>query len=60
MKTIINGYTLERVESYCGRSTPIVEWKVYYPTGQFWGTYQRKKDALEFIQSSTASANAVS
>jgi hypothetical protein len=51
MKTKINGFTLERKESYCGRTTPIVEWIVYWPNGALWATYQRKKDAIEFINS---------
>lgn len=51
MKTKVNGFTLERYETYCGRTTPIIEWRVYLRNGAFWGSYQRKKDAIAFIYS---------
>jgi hypothetical protein len=49
MKNVINGFTLERKESYCGRCTPIIEWLVYMPNGRLAQYFNRKKDAIDFI-----------
>jgi len=45
----INGFRLVRKESYCGRSTPIVEWSIYDQAGSLVRMYDRKKDAMEYI-----------
>jgi hypothetical protein len=44
-----NVFTLERKESYFGRCTPTIEWIVRKPDGKIAQYFNRKKDAIKFI-----------
>jgi hypothetical protein len=49
MTTETNIFTLERKESYFGRCTATIEWIVRKPDGTIAQYFDRKKDAIKFI-----------
>jgi hypothetical protein len=42
-------YTIERHESYRGRTTPEIEWRVWNPTHTQFTAFRTKREAVHFM-----------